>query len=335
MIHSALRPIRTVQSGRQQHVRYPMLSFMRRIHSLPAMGSTNVTISTPSKTAEIAAATRALHQRRARQPLFNDPYALAMCGDFWRRVVSSEWLSNLVVDTLLKTTSGIMPVVYTRARFGEDILEAAIKEGLDQYVIVGAGYDTFSARRPDLMDKLTLYELDQAATQQSKRERMKAAGIIEHENVCYVESDLNREKLHEALARVNFDTTRPALFSWFGVTYYLEMESIKETLISISSHMASGSAVMFDYLADPELTPYGFIRMQENSANFVAKRGEPWLSSFVPDKLPEFLNELGYETANHLKPEEVGARYFSETDNITYPAFMGLYHGVVRKTERS
>lgn len=299
------------------------------------MGSTNITISSPSKTAEIAAATRALHQRRAKQPLFDDPYALAMCGDFWRRVVSSDCLSNLVVGTLLATASGIMPVVYTRARFGEDLLENSIKEGLDQYVIVGAGYDTFSVRRPDLMEKLTLYEIDQAATQQSKRERLKAAGLTEPENVYHVASDLNQEKIHEALARVNFDKTRPALFSWFGVTYYLEMESIKETLISLSSHMAPGSAVMFDYLADPKLTPYGFIRMREDSANFVARRGEPWISSFVPDELPGFLDELGYETVNHLKPEEVGPRYFSETDDITYPAFMGLYHGVVRKTENS
>ena len=308
---------------------------MKRKHNAPTMGSVNITTSSPSKTAEIAAATRALHQRRSKRPLFDDPYALAMCGNFWRRVVANEWLSKLVVDTLLATTSGIMPVVYTRARFGEDLLESAIKEGLDQYVIVGAGYDTFSARRPDLMNKLTLYELDQAATQQSKRERMKAAGIMEHKNVCYVESDLNQEKLHEALGRVNFDQTRPALFSWFGVTYYLEMESIKETLTSISSHMVPGSAIMFDYLCDPNLTPYGFIRMQESSANFVAKRGEPWLSSFLPDELPGFLDELGFDTVNHLKPQEVGSHYFSEADDITYPAFMGLYHGVVRKKERS
>ena len=299
-----------------------------------SMGSTaNITVANPSKTAEMAAGIRALHRRRAKQPLFDDPHALAMCGAFWRRVVSSDCLSALVVDTLLATASGIMPLVYTRARFGEDLLEVSIKDGLDQYVIVGAGYDTFSARRPDLMEKLTLYELDQAATQQSKRERMKAAGINEHGNMHYVASDLNQEKLHEALARVDFDTTRPALFSWFGVTYYLEMESIKETLTSISSHMAPGSAIMFDYLADPKLTPCGFIRMQEDSANFVARRGEPWLSSFVPDELPGFLGGLGYETVHHLKPEEVGPHYFSEADDITYPAFMGLYHGVVGRTE--
>ena len=141
-----------------------------------------------------------------------------MCGNFWRSVVSSDCLSHLVVNNLMATALGIMPLVYIRARFGEDLLGVAIKEGLDQYVIVGAGYDTFSVRRPDLMEKLTLYELDQPATQQSKRERMKAAGLIEPENVCYVASNLNQEKLHDALGRVNFDPTLPALFSWFGVT---------------------------------------------------------------------------------------------------------------------
>ena len=295
------------------------------------MGSTNITASNPSKTAEMVAAVRALHRRREKQPLFDDPYALAMCGNFWRRVVSNNFLSYLVVNNLMAIISRIMPLVYTRARFGEDLLEASIKEGLDQYVILGAGYDTFSVRRPDLMEKLTLYELDQPATQQLKRERMKAAGLVEPMNVCYVASNLNQEKLHEALARANFDSTRPALFSWFGVTYYLEMESIKETLNSISSHMAPGSAVMFDYLADPKLTPYGFIRIQEETANFVARTGEPWLSSFIPDELPDFLSDLGYETANHLKPAEVGPRYLSESHDIPYPAFIGLYHGVVRE----
>ena len=299
------------------------------------MATTNITIAKPSKTAEMAAAIRALHQRRAQSPLFEDPHALAMCGGFWRRVVCNDWLANLMMGTVLATTSGIVPLVYTRARFGEDLLEASVKEGLDQYVIVGAGYDTFSVRRPDLMGKLTLYEVDQAATQQCKRERLKAAGLTEPENLCYVAADLNQEKLHEALARVNFDKTRPTLFSWFGVTYYLEMASIKETLTSIASHMAPGSAVMFDYLADPKLTPCGFIRMQEDTANFVARRGEPWLSSFVPDELPGVLDELGYATANHLKPQEVGPRYFSETDDTIYPAFMGLYHGIVRQAENS
>ena len=217
------------------------------------MDSTNVFVSKPSKTAELAAAIRAFHRRCAKKPLFDDPYALAMCGNFWRRVVSSDCLSHLVVNNLMATASGIMPLVYIRARFGEDLLRAAIKEGLDQYVIVGAGYDTFSVRRPDLMEKLTLYELDQPAPQQSKRDRMKAAGLIEPENVCYVASNPNREKLHEALGRVNFDLTSPALFFWFGITYYLKMESIRETLTSISSYMAPGSAVMFDYLADSKL----------------------------------------------------------------------------------
>ena len=300
------------------------------------MGSSNITASSPSKTAELVAAVRALHRRRAKKPLFDDPYALAMCGEFWRRVVCNRFLTHLVLETLLATTAGISPVVYARARFGEDILETAMKEyGLDQYVIVGAGYDTFSARRSDLMENLTLYELDQAATQQEKRKRMKAAGLTELENVYYIAADLNQEKVHEALARVNFDRTRPTLFSWFGVTYYLEIESIKETLTSIASHMAPGSAVMFDYLADPKLTPYGFIRMQEDGGNFVARRGEPWLSNFIPDELSDFMNALGYATVNHLKPQDIGNHYFSETDDIIYPPFYGFYHGVVRKTEES
>ena len=126
-----------------------------------------------SRTAELAAAVRALHVRRASSPVFDDRLAHAMCGPFWRSVVSSRLLSWLVVDGVLGRLGPIMPAVYVRARYGEDCLEAATKRGIDQYVIIGAGYETVASRREDLMARLTLYELDQPATQAMKRRRMR------------------------------------------------------------------------------------------------------------------------------------------------------------------
>ena len=120
------------------------------------MSSTGPAVQRPSKTAELAAAVRALHLRRARSPVFNDDLALEMCGPFWRTVVSSRLLSWLVVDGILRRLAPISPAVYTRARFGEDCLEAAIGRGVEQYVIVGAGYETFAMRRQDLMARLTV-----------------------------------------------------------------------------------------------------------------------------------------------------------------------------------
>ena len=282
--------------------------------------------SRPSKTAELAAAARALHVRRASSPVFVDDLALAMCGPFWRSVVSSRLLSWLVVDGILRHIKPIIPAVYLRARYGEDCLEAAVSQGIEQYVIVGAGYETLAGRRKDLMDRLTLYELDQVATQEMKKRRMREAGIPIPEGVRYVAVDLNAETVHDALGRTDFDTTRPALFSWFGVTYYLERDAIRQTLESIARKTAPGSAVMFDYLADAASTPADVRDLRQRCAEFVAGRGEPWVSSFAPAEIPGFLAEVGYATVENIEPEAVGPRYRSRDPELDYPPVIGFCH---------
>ena len=290
------------------------------------MSSSDPSHLRPSKTAELAAAIRALHLRRVSPPVFEDHLARAMCGPFWRSVVSSELLSRLVVDGLLRRLSPIMPAVYTRARFGEDHLEDAVGRGLEQYVIIGAGYETLAMRRTDLMGRLTVYELDQAATQETKRQRMRKAGIRTPEGLRYVAADLNAETLEDALGRAGFDAGRPALFSWFGVTYYLGKEAIRQTLQSIAGKMAPGSAVMFDYLADPASTPAGSRDLRRRCVDFVARRGEPWISSFDPAEIPGFLTAIGYSQVDNIEPDRIGPRYFSRHPDLVYPPFIGLCH---------
>ena len=249
-----------------------------------------------------------------------------MCGPFWRNVVSSRVLSWLVADVLLRRLAPISPVVVTRARYGEDRAEASVAQGVNQYVIVGAGYETFAMRRSDLMERLTVFELDQVGTQATKRRRMREAGIPEPEGVRYVAADLNVESLHEALDRAGFDASRPALCSWFGVTYYLRRDAIRETLRSIATRMAPGSSVMFDYLADDDSTPAASRDLRRRCADFVARRGEPWISSFDPSEVPEFLVESGYSTIENLEPDQVGPRYSSGHPDLVYPPFFGLCH---------
>ena len=290
------------------------------------MNKTDPALMRPSKTAELAAAIRALHLRRASAPLFVDDLAQSMCGPFWRRVVSSRVLSRLIVDGLLRRLAPITPVVFTRARFGEDRAEISVERGVDQYVIIGAGYETFAMRRKDLMARLTVFELDQAGTQATKRRRMREAGIAEPIGVRYVAADLNVETLHGALERAGFDAARPALFSWFGVTYYLGKDAIRHTLESISTRMAPGSSVMFDYLADSDSTPPASRDLRKRCADFVARRGEPWISSFNPSEVPAFLGEIGYSEIENLAPDKVGPQYASGHPDLVYPPFFGLCH---------
>ena len=247
-----------------------------------------------------------------------------MCGTFWRTVLSSRALSYLVIDVLLRDVYPIVPVIYTRARFGEDYLETAVKNGIDQYVIIGAGYDTFALRRTDFASRLTIYELDQEATQEAKLKRMQATGLKRPENVRYVRSDLSKEALSDALERAGFDRSRPAVFSWFGVTYYLDEETVRQTLSNIAANMAPGSSVLFDYLSDPACMDERTRNLRDKCAAFVARRGEPWVSSFNPPEVPGILGELGYSEIDHLAPDGVAERYFYEHDNLDYPQVMGM-----------
>ena len=286
----------------------------------------------PSKTAELAAAIRALHLRRASSPLFQDDLAWAMCGPFWRTVVSSRVLAWLVVDGLLGRLAPIMPAIYTRARYGEDCLESAVGQGVEQYVIIGAGYETLAMRRQDLMGRLMVYELDQVATQEIKRDRMQKAGIAIPERVRYVAVDLNTETLHDALGRTDFDAARPALFSWFGVTYYLSQDAIGETLESIAARMAPGSSVMFDYLAAPTCLSAEARELQQRCSHFVARRGEPWITSFDPAEMPGFLADLGYSAIDNLTPDQIGPRYRSQHPELVYPPLIGLCYASTSTT---
>ena len=114
------------------------------------------------------------------------------------------------------------------------------------------------------------------------------------------------------------------MFSWFGVTYYLGHDTIRKTLADIAADMAPGSTVMFDYLADLDTVPDSSKQLHMRCANFVARRGEPWLSSFNPPELSGILKELGYSDIENLEPGMVGDRYWSKGAGDDYPPIMGL-----------
>ncbi len=206
----------------------------------------------------------------------------------------------------------------------EERAAQAVRNGVEQYVIIGAGYETFAMRRGDLMAGLHVWELDLAATQDLKHRRMRQAGLALPEGVTYVAVDLGAENLKDALDRSRFDTGRPALFSWFGVTYYLDEAAIRQTLVTIARDMAPSSSVMFDYLADPGSTPAPYRDLQKRCADFVEKRGEPWITSFRPPGVAGFLLDLGFADVEHLEPERIGTDYLGADAGIDYPPFFGF-----------
>lgn len=157
-------------------------------------------------------------------------------------VVSSD--QTITLASLTKSTN-----VLSRARYTEDALEDAVRQGVKQYVILGAGMDTFVFRRPEMMDCLEVFEVDHPATQNFKLLRLEELGWEHPAHLHFLPIDFTKENLATALTRSSaYDPNVKSFFSWLGVTMYLTREEVFATLCSITNIAPPGSAVIFDYL---------------------------------------------------------------------------------------
>jgi methyltransferase (TIGR00027 family) len=203
------------------------------------------------------------------------------------------------------------PITLSRSRFCEDCLEQAARGGLEQYVILGAGLDTYAFRCPDRLKTLRVFELDHPITQALKRERVAAAGWEWPEQLTLAPIDFTNQSLAEVLLGAGYDPDRPGFFSWLGVTYYLSREVVAKTLEQVREIAAPGSSLVFDYLDEeafrPEAAGVRINRMLETARQV----GEPMKSAFNPARLSEELTATGWQVVENLAPEEIQARYFA------------------------
>lgn len=207
-----------------------------------------------------------------------------------------------------------------RNRYAEDCLADAVERGsVGQYVIVGAGLDTFALRRPDLADGLAVFELDHPASQRFKRDRLEAAGLEAPESLHFVPVDMTETPVSAALADTAFDPGRPAFYSWLGVTPYLPPEAIFATLESVAEISPPGSELVFDFVdavgSDPETTTARvrrFMRMVDAMGE-PAQRGLP-LEAFEAD-----LARLGFDVVELLGADEQRRRYFDSQPDYFRP----------------
>jgi len=200
--------------------------------------------------------------------------------------------------------------ILARARYVEDRLEEAVKnQGVRQYVILGAGLDTFAYRRIDLDKRLQVFEIDHPNSQQAKRFLVKQAGLDEPANLHFVPIDFTLESLSSALKKSCYDPLLPSFISWTGVTHYLPFEAIKATLKDIVNMSVSGSEVVFDYwdknAFDPNISSNRVKYLIESSRSI----GEPIITGYDPDSLDKELAPLGLRMLENLGPEEIREKY--------------------------
>jgi methyltransferase (TIGR00027 family) len=258
---------------------------------------------TPSRTALATSLMRAAHTRLDPHPLINDPWGDRLVPEPVKRAMAP---SDAILDESLMSSRSYANVI-TRTRYAEDALRAAVTKGIQQYVLIGAGFDSFALRLPEFAANLKIFEIDFPATQNLKIERIGACGMVLPESVCFIAADLSVESVATALARSPFEAKQMTFFSWLGVTMYLTREANLSTLRSIASCSPAGSEVVFTYL-DARV-------FQARSESFreleqrVAALGEPFLSGFNPAELEANLAACGLELIEDLNGSEAATRY--------------------------
>jgi methyltransferase (TIGR00027 family) len=258
----------------------------------------------PKPSALRVATYRAAHQLLDTPLVFEDPLAVRILGAAEEEALRSDPLRYNI--PLLK---GLRTSVVVRSRLAEDGWAQSKLRGIRQYVILGAGLDTFAYRNHDLHSS-RIFEVDLPATQQWKRDCLRAAGINEPASLTFVPINFECSTLAEALGQAGFAHGEPAFFSWLGVTMYLEEEAITSTLRFIAA-LAPGSGVVFDYAVLPSLLSPTERRAMEVIAARVAEHGEPWKTYFHPAALDAMLRSLGFSEVEDFGPEQVNARYLS------------------------
>lgn len=255
----------------------------------------------PSKTAFRVALRRAAHQILDDPRVFEDPFALAIVG------AESEGLRS---DPKSQGRVGraMRAFMAVRSRYAEDGLARAVETGTRQYVVLGAGLDTFAYRNP--FAGLRVFEVDHPATQGWKRRRLESAGISIPESMTFAPVDFENQTLAEGLVRAGFQMEQRAFFSWLGVVPYLTRGAAMETFRFVGS-LPAGSGIVFDYALPPE----SLNLVQRLALNALAKRvaaaGEPFQTFFEPSALMSELRKMGFASFEDLGTEEINARYFS------------------------
>ena len=257
----------------------------------------------PSRTAQRVAMRRAAHQFFDEPRVFDDPLALAIIGEEAAEKVRSNG-NEEESSTFALTMRFLMSV---RSRFAEDALARAVAQGVRQYVVLGAGLDTFAYRNP--YPELTVFEVDFPATQAWKQDRLQIANLAIPSNLTYAPVDFEHQTLADGLAQAGFRANEPAFFSWLGVVPYLTHAAATATLAYIGG-LPKGSGVAFDYPIPPERLNFMERIAFEALAQRVAKAGEPFQLFFPPEELAVELSQLGFHEQEDLDGAAINARYF-------------------------
>ena len=267
--------------------------------------------ASPSRTAMFTAMVRGQHRLEDAPPwVLDDPFGLVLVGPPWREL--AQFLSSLLSEDLLRQTRAAMAL---RSRYAEDRL---LRGGFTQYVILGAGLDSFAWRRPDRLRSLRVLEVDHPASQAWKRERATELGLPVSDRHVFAPVDFEIESLRQGLEAAGFDWSEPAMFSWLGVTMYLTADAVAATLRTVAT-CAPGSEVALSYRADDSVLDDTGRKLIEILVPLAIQLGEPFTDAWSVTEMEQLVEDCGLRVDDHPTRDETVQRYFAERSDRLAP----------------
>lgn len=282
----------------------------------------------PSLTARLCAASRGAHLRRDGAPkILNDIYADELSG------FSAHELEAEDDDQLRDFQSSAFRVnMVVRSRFVEDALANLASRSRLQYVILGAGLDTFAHRKPEQLSQVDVYEVDHPSMQKWKLNRLRELGITIDSRLHFVPVDFEAEHFDEELQAANIDRSTPTLFSFLGVSQYISKPALENTATRALNCVDGYCEFIVNIIPPIETLPQRSATVMRSVTAKAASVGEPYLSFWKPDEIREFLVRAGFDDVFHFGPDKLRNQYCAGRDD---GLAVGSVLNLVRAVQRS
>lgn len=283
-----------------------------------------------SWTAEITALFRAAETiRPIQQRLFQDIFAAEFLRPQIKLILKSGIFARFVLWFMIdRRFPGATDTIVSRIRYVDDCLKSSIHEGIEQLVILGAGFDSRAYRFVELSN-INVFEVDHPNTQNFKIQKVSRIFGCLPKHVKYVPVDFEKEKLFPKLLRTGFAGNRKTLFIWEGVSKYLTKNAVDELLADVSLNASKGSSIVFDYLFESMIDKSSGSSLAKRMLNYQSKKGEPFIFGLPEEKPENRIKPKGFSVVKNVPASKIKKMYFH---GITRAKNLHLFWGIIRAT---
>jgi methyltransferase (TIGR00027 family) len=264
----------------------------------------------PSQSMICTAMRRAAHQLLDRPRIFEDPVAVGLIPE------ASEHAVLGTIDEQRAPLSTLFRALFAfRSRFAEDRLAEAAFRGVRQYVVVGAGLDTFAWRQPSFANNMRIFYVDHPCSLAWTTAQFRRRGLPTPPNLSFVAADLEAQEVAIALDEHGFEREAGAFCSVLGVMQYLSREAV-ETLLRFAASLPTQSEIVFSFVPPDDELEGEELTAAIHSVKLTETMGEPWMTRLGPSEAFDLLTRLGFGEVFHLTPKRAQQRYFAGRDDM-------------------